>query len=92
MANEEGPTAPTRTYTSRPKEIRQKVEMLAWSGEFMSGQSVVPAFRLFRGSVLSWMLAEGLTDVLKGESIPVGLPDVDLSRLRSYFGEERVAQ
>ena len=28
---------------------------------------------------------------LKGESIPVGLPDVDLSRLRSYFGEERVA-
>ena len=31
-------------------------------------------------------------DVLKGESIPVGLPDVDLSRLRSYFGEERVAK
>ena len=30
-------------------------------------------------------------DVLKGESIPLGLPDVDLSRLRSYFGEERVA-
>ena len=29
---------------------------------------------------------------LKGESIPVGLPDVDLSRLRSYFGEERVAK
>ena len=31
-------------------------------------------------------------DVLKGELIPVGLPDVDLSRLRSYFGEERVAK
>ena len=31
-------------------------------------------------------------DVLKGESIPLGLPDVDLSRLRSYFGEERVAK
>ena len=31
-------------------------------------------------------------DVLKGESIPVGLPVVDLSRLRSYFGEERVAK
>ena len=30
--------------------------------------------------------------MLKGESIPVGLPDVDLSRLRSYFGEERVAK
>ena len=29
-------------------------------------------------------------DVLKGESIQVGLPDVDLSRLGSYFGEERV--
>ena len=29
-------------------------------------------------------------DALKGESIPVGLPDVDLSRLRSYFGKERV--
>ena len=24
--------------------------------------------------------AEGLMDVLKGEAIPVGLPDVDLSR------------
>ena len=31
-------------------------------------------------------------DVLKGELIPVGLPDVDLSRLRSYFGEEGVAK
>ena len=62
--------------------------MLAWSEKFESGQSVVSAFRLFRGSVLSWVLAEGLMDVLKGESIPVGLPDVDLSRLRSYFGEE----
>ena len=28
MANEGGPTAPTGTYTSRPIEIRQKVEML----------------------------------------------------------------
>ena len=27
-------------------------------------------------------------NVLKGESIPLGLPDVDLSRLSSYFGEE----
>ena len=31
-------------------------------------------------------------DVLKSESIPVGLPDVDLSRVRSYFGEERGAK
>ena len=38
--------------------------------------------------VHSWVLAEGLMDVLKGESIPVGLPDVDLSRLKSFFGEE----
>ena len=30
-----------------------------------------------------------MMDVLKGESIPVGLPDVDLSRLRSCFGKER---
>ena len=52
----------------------------------------VSAFQVFRGSVLSWVLAEGLTVVLKGESIPVGLPDVDLSRLRSYFGGERVAK
>ena len=92
MANEGGPTAPTCTSTSRPIEIRQNVEMLASSGKFESGQSVVSAFRVFRGSVLSWVLAEGLMDVLKGESIPVGLPDVDLSRLRSYFGEERVAK
>ena len=48
MANEGGPTAPTGTYTSRPIEIRQKVEMLAWSGKFESGQSVVSAFRLPR--------------------------------------------
>ena len=92
MANEGGATAPTGTYPYRPTEIRQKVEMLAWSEKFESGQSVVSAFRLFRGSVLSWVLAEGLMDVLKGESIPVGLPDVDLSRLRSCFGEERVAK
>ena len=31
-------------------------------------------------------------NVLKGESIPVGLPDVDLSRLKSFYGEERVAK
>ena len=31
-------------------------------------------------------------DVLKGESIQVGLPDVDLSRLKSIFGEEKVAK
>ena len=66
--------------------------MLAWSGKFESGQSVVSDFRVFQGSVLSWVLAEGFMDVLKGESIPVGLPGVDLSRLRSYFGEERVAK
>ena len=66
--------------------------MIAWSGKFESGQSVVSAFRVFRGSVLSWVLGEGLVDVLKGKSIPVGLPDVYLSRLRSYFGEERVAK
>ena len=47
MANEGGPTAPTGTSTSRPIEIRQKVEMLAWSGTFESGQSVVSAFRVF---------------------------------------------
>ena len=92
MANEGGPTAPTGTYTSRPIEIRQKIEILAWSGKFERGQSVVSAFRVFRGSVLSWFLAEGLMYVLKGECIPVSLPDVDLSRLRSYFGEERVAK
>ena len=28
-------------------------------------------------------------DVLKGKPIPLGLPDVDLSRVKSYFGEER---
>ena len=79
-------------YASRPIEIRQKVEMPAWTGKFESGQSVASAFRVFRGSVLSWVSAEGLMDVLKGESIPVGIPDVDLSRLRSVFGEERVAK
>ena len=83
MINEGGAAAPTGTYTSRPIEIRQKVEMLAWTGNFERGQSVVSAFRVFRGSVLSWVLAEGLMDALKGESIPVGLPDVDLSRLKS---------
>ena len=31
-------------------------------------------------------------DVLKGESIPVGLTDVDLSRLKSFYGKERVAK
>ena len=92
MNNEGGAAAPTGTYTSRPIEIRQKVEMLAWTGNFERGQSVVSAFRVFRGSVLSWVLAEGLMDALKGESIPVGLPDVDLSRLKSFFGEERVAK
>ena len=56
------------------------------------GQSVVSAFRVFRGSDLSWVLAEGLMDVLKGESIPVGLPDVDFSRLKSIVGEEKVAK
>ena len=48
--------------------------------------------RVFRGPVLSRALSEGLMDVLKGESIPVGLPDVDLSGLKSFFGEERVAK
>ena len=62
--------------------------MLAWTGNFERGRSVVSAFRVFRGSVHSWVLVEGLMDVLKGESIPVGLPDVDLSRLKSFFGEE----
>ena len=28
-------------------------------------------------------------DVLKGEPIPVGLPDVDLSRVKSYLRKER---
>ena len=92
MTNEGGPTGHTGTYASRPIEIRQKVEMLAWTGKLESGQSVASAFRVFRGSVLSWVSAEGLMDVLKGESIPVGIPDVDLSRLRSYLGEERVAK
>ena len=38
MTNEGGPTTPTSTYASRPIEIRQKVEMLAWTGTFESGQ------------------------------------------------------
>ena len=76
MNNEGGSTGPTGTYASRPIEIRQKVEMLAWPGKFESGQSVASAFRVFRGSVLSWVAAEELMDVLKAESIPVGLPDV----------------
>ena len=41
MINEGGAAAPTGTYTSRPIEIRQKVEMLAWTGKFERGQSVV---------------------------------------------------
>ena len=91
MTNAGGPTAPTAdTYESRPIEIRQKNEMLVWSGKVESGQSVGSAFRVFRGSVIFWASAEGLMDVLRGESIPVGVPDVDLSRLRSYFGKERV--
>ena len=88
MTNEGGATAPTGTYESRPIEIRQK--MLAWSGKIESGQSVASAFRVFRASVFSWASAEGLMDVLKGESTAVGLPDVDLSRLRSNFWKERV--
>ena len=48
MTNEGGTAAPTGTYTSRPIEIRQKVEMLAWTGNFERGQSVVSAFRLPR--------------------------------------------
>ena len=72
MTNEGGLTAPTGTYASRPIEIRQNVEMLAWTGKFERGQRVASAFRVFRGSVLSWVSTEGLTDVLKGESIPVG--------------------
>ena len=59
MANEGGPTAPTGTSTSRSTEIRQKVEMLAWSGKFESGKSVVSAFRVFRGSVISWVWLKG---------------------------------
>ena len=46
MTNEGRPTAPTGTYASRPIEIRQKVEMRAWTGTFESGQSVVSAFRV----------------------------------------------
>ena len=38
MANEGGPTAPTGTSTNRPIEIRQKVEMLAWSGKLRAGK------------------------------------------------------
>ena len=53
MINEGGPTAPTAgTYESRPIEIRQKNEMLAWSGKLESGQSVGSAFGVFRGSVI----------------------------------------
>ena len=54
MTNEGGPTGPTGTYASRPIEIRQKVEMLAWTGEFESGQSVASAFRVFRVSFLGF--------------------------------------
>ena len=91
MTNKGGPIAPTGTYESRPIQIPHKNEMLAWSGTFESGQSVASAFRVFQGSVLAWVSAEGLMDVLKGESIPVVLPDVDLSRLRSFLwaGESR---
>ena len=89
MTNEGGPTAPTGKYESRSIENSPKNEMLAWSGKVESGQSVALAFRVFRGSVLSCVSAEGLMDVLKGESIPVGLPDVHLSRLRNLFGKER---
>ena len=46
MNNQGGPTGPTGTYTSRPIEIRQKVEMLAWTGTFESGQGVASAFRI----------------------------------------------
>ena len=90
MTNEAGPTAPIGTYESRPIELRRKNETFAWSGKFEGEQRVASAFRAFRGSVLSRVSAEGLMDVLKGESIPVGLPDVDLSRRGSYVGEERV--
>ena len=38
MTNEWEPTAPTGgAYDSRPIEIRQKNEMLAWSGKFENG-------------------------------------------------------
>ena len=92
MANEGGPTAATGTYTSRPIEIRQKMKCLLGLESLRAGKVLYLLCDFFRGSVLSWVLAEVLMDVLKGESIPVGLPDVELSRLRSYFGEERVAK
>ena len=64
MTNEGGPTAPTAgTYASSPIKIRQKKEMLAWSGKVESGKRVGSAFRVFRGSVFSWVSAEGLMDV-----------------------------
>ena len=44
MNNEGGPTGPTGMYASRLREIRQKVEILAWTGKFESGQSVASAF------------------------------------------------
>ena len=59
MTNERGAAAPPGTYTSRSIEIRQKVEMLAWTGNFERGQSVVSAFRVSRGSVLSWVWLKG---------------------------------
>ena len=41
MTNEGGPTAPTGTYASRSIEIRQKVEMLAWSGKSLRAGKVL---------------------------------------------------
>ena len=57
MTNEGGPTTPTGTYESRPIEINQKSDMLAWSGKFESGQSlhqlsVVSEVLFFPGSRL----------------------------------------
>ena len=42
--NEGGTTVPPGMYASRLREIRQKVEILAWTGKFESGQSVASAF------------------------------------------------
>ena len=46
MNNEGGPTTPRGTYESRPGEIRQKNEMLAWSGKFESEHQLSVLFEI----------------------------------------------
>ncbi|CAB1104092.1 unnamed protein product [Ectocarpus sp. CCAP 1310/34] len=92
--HDQGHRAHSGTSSNEILELRQreKIDVPAWSDDYLKNRSIEVALRVFTSAFEAWLESEGLAGVMRSSEVPVGAAGVDLNWLSSTFGEERVKQ